>query len=202
MVRKIFYTLLCVFLFTACASLPEEEYQQAQENREIIAKHELNTYFPEKHAEAEERFVEGESNYDKDNAKSKEAFDAANALYQDIIKQAYPLRVNDTKSTADSSRNKAKNIKADVAVKNDFIKADEEYQKALALSEEGNYEEALVHLKEAQTLFEGAFEAAKAKYDKAKTSIDSAQQQIDKVDEMIGEIEGAPSGDLEEGEIQ
>jgi tetratricopeptide (TPR) repeat protein len=202
MVRKIFYALLCVSLFTACASLPEEEYKQAQENREIIAEHELNTYFPDKHVEAEQKFVEGESNYDKDNAKSKEAFDAANALYQDIIKQAYPLRVNDIKSNTDSSRNKAKNIKADVAVKDDFVKADEEYQKALALSEEGNYEEALVHLNEAQTLFESAFEAAKEKHDKAKTSIDSAKQQIDKVDAMIGEIEEAPGEDLEEGEIQ
>ena len=202
MVKRIFYALLCVILFTACASLPEEEYKQAQENREIIARNKLNSYFPDEHSEAEQKFVEGETNYDKDNAKSKEAFDAANALYMDIIRQAYPLRVNDIKSDTDSSRDKAKNIKADVAVKDDFVKADEEYQKALALSEEGNYDEALVHLEQARTLFEGAFQAAKEKHDKARTSIDSAEQQIDKVDKMIMEIEGGPGEDLEEGEIQ
>ncbi|MBN1798076.1 MAG: hypothetical protein JW822_05850 [Spirochaetales bacterium] len=202
MVKKIFYTLLCVILFTACASLPEEEYKQAQENREIIARNKLNTYFPDEHSEAEQKYVEGETNYDKDNAKSKEAFDAANALYLDIIKQAYPLRVNDTKSNTDSSRNKAKNIKADVAVQDDFVKADEEYRKAIALSEEGKYEEALVQLEQARTLFESAYEAAKVKHDKAKTSIDSAEEQINKVDKMIIEIEGESEEDLEEGEIQ
>ncbi len=202
MTRKIFYTLLCVILVTACASLPEEEYKLAQENREVIARHEFNTYFPDEYAEAEQKYVDGESTYDKDNAKSKEAFDAANALYQDIIRQAYPLHIDAKKTYANSSRDKAKNIKADVAVKDDFAKADEEYQIALSLSQEGKYDEALVHLEQARTLFENAYEVAKEKHDKAKTSIDSAQEQIYKVDEMIIEIEGEPGESDEEGEIQ
>jgi tetratricopeptide (TPR) repeat protein len=190
MVKKILYSLVCVLFLAACASLPEEEYKQAQENREVIAKRELNTYFPDEYTKAEADYAQGEQNYDKDNAKAKKAFDSANALYQQIIHDAYPLYVDSESTNVNSSRDKAKEIKADVAVKDDFTKADEEYQQALSLSKEGKYEEALVHLDQAKTLFEGAYSAAKEKHDKARSSIDSAQERINKVDKMISEIEG------------
>jgi tetratricopeptide (TPR) repeat protein len=190
MVKKILYTLVCVLFLAACASLPEQEYNQAKENREIIAKHNLNTYFPDEYTKAESDFSQGEQNYDKDNAKAKKDFDSANALYQQIIHDAYPLYVDSEKTGVDSEREKAVDIKANVAVKDDFAKADEEYQTALSLSKEGKYEEALDHLNQAKTLFEGAYNAAKEKHDKARNSIDSAQDRINKVDQMINELEG------------
>lgn len=191
MVRKIFYTLICVLFLAACASLPEEEYNQAKANRGTIEKHHLNTYFPDEYAKAEQNFAEGEKNYDKDNAKAKKEFDSANAIYQQIIHDAYPMYVDSEKTNVTSERDKAVGIKADVAVKDDFAKADEEYQQAIALSKEGKYEEALVHLDKAKTLFEGAYKVAKEKHDNAQQSIDSAQEHIKKVDKIITEMEGA-----------
>jgi tetratricopeptide (TPR) repeat protein len=189
MLKKILFTITCVLLFAACASLPEKEYQQAQSSREIIAKHGLNTYYPDDYTQAEQNYSEGEKNYNKDNGKAKKEFDSANALYQKIIANAFPLQVDERKKSTDSSREKAVEIKADVAVKDDFAKADEAYQKALALSQEGKYEEALVQLDEAIVLFDAAYGNAKGKHDKAQDSITSAQDRINRLDEINQRLE-------------
>jgi tetratricopeptide (TPR) repeat protein len=189
MLKKILFMIMGVLLVAACASLPEKEYKEAQSNREVISKHSLNTYYPDDYTQAEQNYAEGEKNYDKDNGKAKKEFDAANALYQKIISNAFPMRVDDRKKNTDSSRDKAKEIKADVAVKDDYAKADEAYQKALALSQEGKYEEALVQLDEAIVLFDSAYESAKGKHDKAQDSITSAQDRINKLDEINRKLE-------------
>lgn len=84
------------------------------------------------------------------------------------------VSLSDAKARATSALDKAKSIKADVAVKDDFNKAMQAYTQAEGLAEA----DAVKKYLEAEGLFTGAYDKAKALRDAALDQLNKAKTEI------------------------
>ncbi len=87
----------------AAVPKPETEYQTAKEMRATVTQFGLDEYEPEAFQKAEASFKEGEAAYDKDNAKSKQAFQQAIAGYQQVLDGGFPALTSERKKSADAA---------------------------------------------------------------------------------------------------
>lgn len=189
-----------LFLIVSCASppetveelpeAPEKEYAQAKELRQLIEDYDLSPAAPAAFQSAEERFQAGEAAYGKDNEAAKTAFDAAIKGYEEVISEAFPQLVRRRQSEVDAVRQAADELKAPVAVKEQYAAAASVYDRAVAARDAGNFQEALKLLDEAEKLFEAVYAEARAKKQRAEQSMSETGGSIKSFEDIVGEIEG------------
>ncbi|MBN1412381.1 MAG: hypothetical protein JW969_16155 [Spirochaetales bacterium] len=192
-------TLGCILLLllTGCPStpppqnvaLPEEEYEQAKKLRSKIEKFGLKEYSAEDFQAGETSFKVGEENYNKDNQASKDAFDAAIVSYRSVIRAGLKSLVAKSFDDADKIKQQADTIKANVAVKDDYVAAKEIYDKAKAEMDAGNDEEASDLFIQAKELFDGVYAKAKEKRDKAEKSMAEVSSDMKSLEDRAAELE-------------
>ena len=162
------------------APLPETELAKA---KELKAKADLYKLGPLAQAEynaAESDLKAGEAAYGKDNAASKASLDKAIAGYQAVIAKAGPLYLGTLNDKAAAAKKTADDLKASVAVKDDYAKAQAVYDRALKEKTAGDLESATKDFEEARKLFEAVAKVAAAKRDKAlAASTDAAKAKAD-----------------------
>ena len=160
--------------------LPETELAKA---KELKAKADLYNLGPRAQAEynaAETDLKAGEAAYGKDNAASKASLDKAIAGYQAVIAKAGPLYLGTLNDKAAAAKKTADDLKASVAVKDDYAKAQAVYDRALKEKTAGDLESATKDFEEARKLFEAVAKVAAAKRDKAlAASTDAAKAKAD-----------------------
>jgi hypothetical protein len=161
---------------------PESEYGQAKELRSRIEKWGLDRYAAEEFSAAEGRFNEGESAYNKDNAKAKTAFKDAIKGYQAVIDKGFPAYLDEKIAEVESLKKSAEEIKAPVALKNDYNGAKAVYAEALNKKKKEQYEEASDLLDRAQTQFQSVYDVTLAKKYRAEKNIDEANEGINELE--------------------
>ena len=197
-----YHGLLLLILFAlilGCATtpdeeayvLPETERNQAIELRKKIDEYDLGSLVEAEYQAAEAKIVEGDKAYNADNKTSKEAFDQAIANYQAVIAKGFPILTDNTKKETDATLSLADEIKAGVAVKDDYDKAKAVYDNAVAEQEAGNYEKAIELFQEAEDLFQQVYEKAKDKKEKAEDAIQEALDSLKESEEKAKEAEEA-----------
>ncbi len=167
-----------LLLAVSCASTPPEEAVPLPETelaqaKQLKAKADLYKLGPLAQAEynaAESDLKDGEAAYGKDNAASKASLDRAIAGYQAVIAKAGPLYLGTLNDKAAAAKKTADDLKASVAVKDDYAKAQAVYDKALKEKTAGDLEGATKDFEEARTLFEAVAKVAAEKRDKALTA--------------------------------
>ncbi len=149
------------------APLPEAELAQAKQLKEKVDRYKLGPLAQVEYAAAEADLKAGEAAYGTDNAAAKASLDKAIAGYQSVIDKAGPLYLGTIQDRAASAKKSADDLKAAVAVKDDYAKAQAVYDRALSAKATGDLEAATKDFEEARALFEAATKVAKDKRDKA-----------------------------------
>ena len=176
--RKALPIVLAVTAFllvVSCAStppeqpvpLPEAELAEAKQLKAKADQYDLGKLAGTEYAAAEADLKAGEAAYGTDNAAAKASLDKAIVGYQSVLDKGSPLYLGGISDRTAAAKKKADDLKASVAVKDDYAKAQAVYDRALAAKTSGDLAAATKDFEEARTLFEAAANAAKEKRDKA-----------------------------------
>jgi hypothetical protein len=181
------------------APLPEAALAQAKELKQQVDKFDLGKLAPTEYAAAEADLKAGEAAYGTDNAASQESLDKAVAGYQAVLDKARPLYLTGYRDRTAAAKKAADDLKASVAVKDDYAKAQAVYDRALAVKADGDLEAATRDFEEARVLFEAAAKAAEKKRDAAlaaSSDLDKAlEDSAAKAEEAQAAIEAEGLGD-------
>jgi len=169
--------------------LPEAEYIQAKELRERILRYDLNQYAQNEYDSAEKSFIDGESAYGKDNARSKASFDQAIKGYTAVLQKGFTAYLDGRVKDVEKIKKSAEAIKAPVAVKDDYAKAKSVYEQALGARKAGENEEAAELLDEAEGLFTDVYDVTLEKKTRAEKSIEESRTEIQTLEEAVEQEE-------------
>lgn len=109
-----------------------------------------------------------------DRALGIDMLDESILRYNLVVEKGRQSVAVDTKVRTDDSKARAEEIKAQVAVKDDFAAALEIYKEGEAKLTEGDYEEATAAFEQADAAFEAAYESAADKRAKALAAMEAA----------------------------
>ncbi len=173
----------------AAVPKPETEYQTAKEMRATVTQFGLDEYEPEAFQKAEASFKEGEAAYDKDNAKSKQAFQQAIAGYQQVLDGGFPALTSERKKSADAAKAEADQLKAGVAVKSDYNAAQNLYNQAASAEKAKDYPKALDLYEQSRARFAAAAKTTRELRAKAEASIKEVKDELDTAEKQAADAE-------------
>jgi hypothetical protein len=188
--RKVFPIVLAVaalLLVVSCAStppqppapLPEAELAQAKQLKEKADRYNLGPLAQAEYTAAEAGLKTGEAAYGTDNAASKVSLDKAIAGYQSVLDKGGPLYLGTIHDRSAAAKKSADDLKASVAVKDDYAKAQVVYDRALAAKAAGDLEAATKDFEEARSLFEAVAKVATEKRARALAAGDDYDQALE-----------------------
>ncbi len=178
-----------LFLVISCASTPPQkptpveqpgapdaELAQAKSLQQKVDAHGLGDYAPEDYAAANKDMKAGQDSYGKDNEASKKSLQSAITGYNAVITKGGPLYLAKLQAQTEASKKAADNIKASVAVKDDYGRANDTYKRALKEKDAADMENASKDFTESRDGFDAVTKAAQQKKDAAVQALQSAQQ--------------------------
>jgi hypothetical protein len=173
-----------LLMAASCKSTPPEEAVPLPETelakaKELKAKADLYNLGPLAQAEytaAENDLKAGEAAYGKDNAESKKSLDEAISGYESVIAKGGAAYLGTLNDKAAAAKKSADDLKASVAVKADYAKAQAVYDRALTAKSAGDLAAATKDFEEARTLFEAVAKVAAQKRAAAQAANDGATQ--------------------------
>ncbi len=170
---------------------------QAAALKTTIEEKDLAAYDSGNYAIANEKYALAESTYAADPEAALDALDEAILRYNLVVQKGFESYAATRKAPADDAKVKADEAKANVAVKEDYAKAQALYDEAAAAMAAGRYEDAASLYDQSSGLFEAATASAlekKATAEAALQSLDAASeasvQNIIEADEAIGTAGG------------
>jgi tetratricopeptide (TPR) repeat protein len=161
---------------------PESEYNQAKELRAKIMKYGLAQFAQDEFDAAEVKFKEGEAAYKSDIELSRDSFEKAILGYEAVIDIGFPAYLDGKIAEVEKIKKAAEDIKAPVAVKDDYKSAKAVYDDALKSKKKGNYEEASGLLDKAKDQFQSVYNVTLAKKQKAERNIAESREKIDELE--------------------
>jgi hypothetical protein len=161
----------------AQAAAPDAELAQAKDLKQKVDAWGLGDYAPDDYAAANKDLQAGEDAYGKDNAASKKSLDSAITGYNAVIAKGGPQFLAKSQSQADASKKAADDLKASVAVKDDYAKADATYQQALKEKDAMDIGNASKDFDSARDQFDAVAKTAQQKKDAALQAMQSAQEE-------------------------
>jgi hypothetical protein len=156
--------------------LPETELAKAKALKAEADTYNLGPLAQAEYTAAENDLKAGEAAYGTDNAASKVSLDKAISGYQAVISKGGAVYLGTLNDQASAAKMLADDLKASVAVKDDYAKAQAAYDKALAAKSAGDLEAATKDFEEARKLFEAVAMTATKKRDAARTANTAAAQ--------------------------
>ena len=166
---------------------PDAEQKQAADLKSRIETYGLDKLAPQEYQAAEEKFADGMAALDKDNAASQKAFEEAIVGYQGVIDKGFPLASGAMKERTQAAMNRADEVKGAVAAKEDYQKARQVHQQAIAAEQAGDYENALARFEQAEGLYLAVYDAAKEKRDRAEASLKESQAELEALEARLKE---------------
>jgi hypothetical protein len=152
------------------APLPEAELAQAKQLKEKVDLYKLGPLAQAEYTAAETDLKAGEAAFGTDNATAKTSLDKAIDGYQSVLDKGGPLYLGTIHDRTAAAKKSADDLKASVAVKDDYAKAQAVYDRALAAKAAGDLATATKDFEDARVLFEAVAKVAKEKRDKALTA--------------------------------
>jgi hypothetical protein len=168
---------------------PEQEYQTAKELRATVTQFNLDRYEAEAFNQAEASFKDGEAAYDKDNAKSKTAFEKAIVGYQQVLDGGFPALAGERRKLAEDAKAEADALKAAVAVKADYAAALKQYNQAVDAEKAKDYPKSLGLFDQSEAGFAAAALKARQLKARAEGSIDEVKENLADAEQQAAEAE-------------
>ncbi|MGD0724219.1 MAG: hypothetical protein ABSB63_01505 [Spirochaetia bacterium] len=157
---------------------PDAELAQAQSLQQKADKYGLGEYDPEDYAAATKDLKAGQDAYGKDNAASKESLTKAIDEFNSVITKGGALYLAKLQAQADASKKAADDLKASVAVKDQYAEANDVYQRALKEKDAGDLENAVADFTKARDLFDAVAALALQKKENATKSLADTKEQM------------------------
>ena len=173
----------------AAVPKPEAEYQTAKELRATVTQFGLDRYEADAFKKAEASFKDGEAAYDKDNAKSRTAFQQAIAGYQQVLDGGFPALTAERKKDADDAKAEADAVKAGVAVKADYNAAQGLYKQAGDAEKDEDYPKSLDLYEQSRAKFAAAAQTARQLKARAESSIEEVKDELATAEQQAEEAE-------------
>jgi len=173
----------------AAVPKPEAEYQTAKELRATVTQFGLDRYEADAFKKAEASFKDGEAAYDKDNAKSRTAFQQAIAGYQQVLDGGFPALTAERKKDADDAKAEADAVKAGVAVKADYNAAQGLYKQAGDAEKDKDYPKSLDLYEQSRAKFAAAAQTARQLKARAESSIEEVKDELATAEQQAEEAE-------------
>jgi len=158
------------------AGAPDAELAQAKALQQKVDAYGLGAYAPDDYAAANTDMKAGQDSYGKDNAASKKSLQSAITEYNAVISKGGPLYLANAQAQADASKKAADDLKASVAVKDDYAQANDVYNRALKEKDAGDIENASKDFAQSRDGFDAAAKAAQQKKDAAVQALQDAHQ--------------------------
>jgi hypothetical protein len=200
--RKYFPVVLAVaalLLVVSCASTPPEppvpppaaELAQAKQLKEKADLYNLGSLAQAEYSAAEKDLKAGKDAYGTDNAASKVSLDLAIAGYQSVLDKGGPLYLGTIHDRSAAAKKSADDLKASVAVKDDYAKALAIYDRAVAAKTAGDLEAATKDFEDARVQFEAVAKVATEKRAKALAAGNDYDQALEDSDAKAAEAQAA-----------
>lgn len=199
--KEIASILIVSFMLISCNGLPTKEYQRVTALRDTINKYtELKTFAQSDFDIAEKGYIEAEviiKEENKDEAeKAKQLLLEAETNYNIVLDKGLPPYSEILKQQTDESATNVAEIKANVMFANDFKKAEDLYQKALALynAENKNYRNMVESLYQAKETYTALYNKTKEEYDRSDAALSKVKERLAELEAMVKELETLEQG--------
>jgi hypothetical protein len=173
------------------AGAPDAELSQAKALQQRIDALGLGTYAPDDYAAANKDLQAGQDSYGKDNAASKKSLQSAVTKYNAVLTKGGPLYLAKAQREAEASKKAADDLKASVAVKDDYATADGVYKKALQEKASNDIENASRDFSQSRDAFDAVAKTARQKMDAALQALRDAQQDRTASEKKAGDAQKA-----------
>lgn len=157
---------------------PEAELTKAKALQKRIDDYSLSGYDADDYAAGTKALAAGQETYGKDNASAKQSLQGAITAFNAVLAKGIPLILADAQAKTDASKKAADDLKASVAVKDDYAAAEATYRKALQEKDGGDLENASKDLADAKTAFDAVAATAGQKKEAATQALQSARQGV------------------------
>ncbi len=195
---------LVVFL-AGCASAPEPEpvsepAPESERNaavvlRTVAERSGFGTEMPQEFGAAETAFAQAEELYEPEPQQARELYLAAADGYRLVIREGSSRRSGRYRGEVQNNREEAVSVRADVAQRELFEKAEEDRDRAEALLEEEEYEEAFEAFQASRDGFAEAHRLARAQRQRALRSLSDLDSTLDERQRRIEELQGELEAD-------
>jgi hypothetical protein len=159
------------------AAAPDAELAQAKGLQQRVDAIGLGTYDPDDYQAANKDLQAGQDSYGKDNTAARTSLQSAIAEYNAVLSKGGALYLAQAQQQAEASKKVADELKASVAVKDDYAAANDLYTKALSEKDAGDIEGAAKDFVQARDGFDAVSKVAQQKKDAAMQALQSAQQE-------------------------
>ncbi len=150
---------------------PEAELAKAKELKARADKYGLAEYAPDEYAAASRDLAAGEAAYGKDNEAAKASLAKSIDGFNAVIAKGGAKLVERLQADATAAKKAAEDIKAPVAVKDQYADALEVYNRAVKEKASGDLEKAGTDFAQAADLFDAAYQEARQKREQALKAI-------------------------------
>jgi hypothetical protein len=157
---------------------PDAELSQAKSLQQKADQYGLEEYDPDDYAAATKDLKAGQDAYGTDNAASRESLAKAIEEFKAVISKGGALLLAKVQNQSVASKKAADDLKASVAVKDQYAQADEVYQRALKEKDAGDLEKAGADFAQARDMFAVVASQAQQKKDNATASMQGARQSM------------------------
>jgi hypothetical protein len=154
---------------------PDAELAQAKSLQEKVDGYGLAPYDPDDYATATQSLKAGQDAYGKDNASAKQSLQASIDAFNAVLAKGGPLMVGKMQDQSAASKKAADDLKASVAVKDDYAKANAVYQNALKEKDAGDLK-AGADFASARDMFDAVTRRSQQKKDAALQALRAAEQ--------------------------
>lgn len=155
---------------------PEAELAQAKSLQQKVDAYGLGAYAPADYAKANADMKAGQDAYGKDNAASKKSLQSAITGYNAVITKGGPLHLAKLQAQTEASKKAADDLKASVAVKDDYTAANDLYRRAMKGKAAGDIENASKDFMQSRDGFDAVTKVAQQKKDAAVKALQDAKQ--------------------------
>jgi len=182
---------------------PTEDLEKAKASIARAEEVEAGTYAAKEYTTAKRELVHGETNIVQEksgqNKDAKEYLEISKMNADKAYSNAAPKYADHHVKELESALNKGKEVKADVAVKDEFKQANDAYNESVAALNKKDYKTAWTKAKGAKAIAEGAYQKAAEKKAKSEQAINDAQKSIEEVEKSATGTEGTEDTEGTEG---
>lgn len=179
-----------LFLLISCLTSPETQYQEIGKLRAVVRKYKLEKYAKAENDLAEKNYSESRTLIDgKKNFKADKTLKEANKYFKIIIEKGLPPYTEERNTLTKEQKKSAEDIKANVAVKEQFAEAEKTYNEALTFQGKKEYEKAIETYEKAESQFKQVYGTAREKRDKTEKSINSTEDIKKELEKNASELD-------------
>ncbi|TVR71801.1 MAG: hypothetical protein EA427_04120 [Spirochaetaceae bacterium] len=159
-------------------ALADPARASATELRSIVQRNNFGPEAPEAYAAAETAFTAGEQAYENAPEQAITLYEEASTHYRSVIDQGSRARADQLRAAAHEERDRARSVRAEVAQRDRYNRAQSDLDRAETLLEEESFESSFSSFEDARSGFHTAYTAAREQRERAQRALDQLDSDL------------------------